>query len=55
MQAKIGEKFLKGTEVVSFEQISKNKLYGVYFSARWCPPCKLNTLNVRCQLYADIS
>lgn len=39
MQAKLGDKFLKLTEVVNWEQISKNKLIGLYFCAKHCPPC----------------
>ena len=40
MKEKLGDKFLKGTEIVNFEQLAKNKLIGLYFCAYWCPPCK---------------
>lgn len=42
----LGTDFVQGTKVltavsqVSQEQVSKNKITAVYFSAHWCPPCR---------------
>ena len=54
MQSVIGDTFISRDSDVSFADIQRIQVIGLYFTAGWCPPC--HTFNpVLCEFYNDVN
>jgi len=54
MQALLGDNFITREGEFSFSELEENQVICLYFSANWCPPCRIFT-PVLVEFYNDVN
>ena len=54
MQSILGETFINRDGEVSFSELEKVSVVALYFTAAWCPPCKIFN-SILLEFYSDVN